>query len=105
MNTPKKDIRVVALREGEWWVAVCLDYFIAAQARDESKLEDAFTQAFVAHVVHALQKHETPFGNLGPAPKRYHELYEHGTPIGERTLQNEKIKVDLPEKYSLRKAA
>jgi hypothetical protein len=77
----KREVRVLVVREGEWWVMVCLEHFIAtqvkaAEVKDPSQLEDAFAQAFVTQFMRALELGIQPFANLPPAPKKYIDAYE-----------------------------
>lgn len=88
MERPR-DIRVLLKHEGGWWTAVCLDYFIAAQARERSQIEDAFSQAFLAHVFHAKSKGKKPFESLRPAPAKYHDDYKRGEPMADLSITDD----------------
>jgi hypothetical protein len=73
---PEHRIRVVVFRSGEWWIAQCLEYNLATQAR---RLEDV--PAEVHRVLHlqitaSRQRGVEPFAGFAPAPGRYWDMYE-----------------------------
>ena len=76
-----EDIRVLVKKEGDHWIAVCLEFFIVAQSDTIDGVEDAFAQAYIAHVVHALDLGRAPFANLGPAPRRYQDAWKGATDL------------------------
>jgi hypothetical protein len=68
-------IRVLLLKEGEHWVAQCLEYDIGAQARDLDQLSKWLLVALQAERDEGLRRHEKPFVGIGPAPPHYHDLW------------------------------
>jgi hypothetical protein len=69
-------IKVVAFKEGDWWVAQCLDYDIATQARTLPDLVGEVERILMAHWAVGAQEGVEPFANLPRAPRRFWELYE-----------------------------
>jgi hypothetical protein len=72
---------ILVTKEADWWVAHCLQYDLAAQAKTLADLRYAFEHALVAHVVVSLEKRLEPFDSLPPAPKKYWEAWERALPI------------------------
>ncbi|HEX3532407.1 MAG TPA: hypothetical protein VH988_35555 [Thermoanaerobaculia bacterium] len=68
-------IRTVLFREGDWWVAQCLDVDIAAQAKTENDLEYELGRILVGHVMASETLGVKPFANLPPAPRRYWDMF------------------------------
>jgi hypothetical protein len=85
-ETTKNELRVLVRREGEWWVAVCLDYFFATQARSLDEVKESFRQAYLAALLHAQEVGEAPFAHLNPAPPQYLEEYDRAEPLGSMRL-------------------
>ena len=71
-----KTVRVLVLHEGDWLVAQCLEYDIAAQARSIENLAREFTKVFVEHLIWAQERNEEPFVDVGPAPERYQNRWQ-----------------------------
>lgn len=72
---------VLVTKEADWWVAQCLQYDLAAQAKTLADLRYAFEHALVAHVVVSLEKRVEPFDSLPSAPRKYWEAWERALPI------------------------
>ena len=69
----KFTIRAVLFQHGDHWVAQCLEYDIATQAKTMKKLMYEIQSILVAHL---LDKSETPFEGIPQAPKRFWDLYQ-----------------------------
>ena len=82
----KLEVNVVVVKEGDWYVAVCLEYFIATQTKSLERIEDALAQAFVANYLQAKKTGHEPFWNLKPAPQRYRDAFEKATQRSTRDL-------------------
>ena len=67
-------IRVLLSKEGEHWVAQCLEYDIGAQARDLDQLRKRLVVAIQAEREGSL-RHGKPFAGIGPAPRHYYDLW------------------------------
>lgn len=68
-------IRAVAFREGAWWVAQCLEYDIATQAKSLEALVYEVERILAAYFVVAEREGLEPFQNIPKAPKRFWEMY------------------------------
>lgn len=71
-----RPIRVLLAREGEFWVAQCLEYDIGAQARDLDDLRRRLLVALAAERQESIRRHGKPFAGIGPAPRPFHEQWE-----------------------------
>jgi hypothetical protein len=77
MATTNPDtIRVIAYREGEAWVAQCLEYDIHAQGADFQAAMRRVTAAVNAECHYTLEKHGEAFKSIDPAPTVFHEMFE-----------------------------
>ena len=88
-------IRVLLLKEGEHWVAQCLEYDIGAQARDLDQLRKRLLVALEAERDEDLRRHGEPFAGIGPAPQHYHDLWLHRA--GEFTPVHPAVETDAPD--------
>ena len=68
-------IRTVLFKEGDWWVAQCLDVDIAAQAKTERELRDELGRVLVGRIMAGEKLGVDPFATLPPAPRRYWEMF------------------------------
>ena len=74
-------IRAVLFQEEGWWVAQCLEYDIAAQARTQDDLLYELERLLVGRILVSAAKSQQPFENLPSAPRRYWTMYEEAEPI------------------------
>jgi hypothetical protein len=74
-------IRAVLFQEEGWWVAQCLDYDIAAQARTQADLLYELERILIGYLVISSEKGLRPFERLPQAPRRYWVMYEQADPI------------------------
>jgi predicted RNase H-like HicB family nuclease len=72
---------VLVTKEADWWVAQCLQYDLAAQAKTIADLRYAFERALAAHVVVSLEKKVEPFDSLPSAPRKYWDAWERALPV------------------------
>lgn len=49
MNSMKRDLRYVVVREGKWFIAQCLDVDVASQGRSEQEAVDNLQDALKLH--------------------------------------------------------
>jgi hypothetical protein len=80
---PKYRIRAVVFREGEHWVAQCLEYSYAIQARELRDLPRELGECLAAQILVSRQMGLEPFEGFEPAPRRFWELYERANPLSE----------------------
>jgi predicted RNase H-like HicB family nuclease len=69
-------IHAVVFSEGDWFVAQCLEYDIATQAKSVSALIDEVEQIIAAHILVAEEKEVEPFANVPRAPGRFWRMYK-----------------------------
>ena len=77
-------LSVLLLREGEAWVAQCLDYDIAAQGKTIAEAKDAFARTFAGQVFVDLNHNVEPLHGFSPAPQEYWEQFEKGERLKDR---------------------
>ncbi len=74
-------VRVLIFREGDHWVAQCLDHDIAAQARTIDALFSEFDRIFEATVEVRRRKGLPGVESLPPAPERYWDALKDAVEI------------------------
>ena len=73
------------LRDGVWYVAQCLEYDLAVQARSAQEAEDEFVQLVRSRCAVAADRQiEDPFHGIRPAPKRFEALWENALRVESR---------------------
>jgi hypothetical protein len=72
---------VLVTKQADWWVAQCLQYDLAAQAKTLADLRYAFEHALVAHVIVSIEKKVEPFDSLPSAPRKYWDAWERALPV------------------------
>jgi hypothetical protein len=70
-------IRVVVFQDGDKWVAQCLEYDIGAQADDIDTLNERLKVVLKAELKESLARGKAAFADIGPAPQRFHNMWEH----------------------------
>jgi hypothetical protein len=69
-------VRAVAFKNGQNWVAQCLEYDIATQAKTLDALLYELERIVVAHLF-VTDGEDSPFAGLPKAPKRFWEMYRN----------------------------
>lgn len=67
-------LKVIVFKGAERWVAQCLDFDIAAQARSIDDLPLALSRAILAEIETARQRGESAFHRLPAPPRKYLEM-------------------------------
>lgn len=76
MATTNTDtIRVVAYRDGDAWVAQCLEYDIFAQGADFQSAMRRLTATVNLECKHTLAATGTAFGGIDPAPSIFETMF------------------------------
>jgi hypothetical protein len=81
---PEYRIRAVIFRQGENWIAKCLEYGYVLQTR--SRLEEVpgeLKKALTRQIQVSLDLGIEPFTGFKPASRRYWEMYEQASPVAE----------------------
>ncbi len=68
--------RFVIFTEDDKIVAVCLEYDIGAQGRDMDELFRRLQTAYRAERDDSIVRTGQPFGDIEPAPQRYHDMWD-----------------------------
>ena len=70
-------LRLLIFREGSWFVAQCLEYDIAAQARTLMDVQYEFERILAGRFFTAKKLGVDPFEGIPPAPEEYRELFNN----------------------------
>lgn len=98
------EIRAILFQEIGWWVAQCLEYDIAVQARTKEALLHELERILIGYILVGQKKGRLPFQGMPPAPRRYWEMYEQAKPL-EMDLPPFSAMAALPEIELLARAA
>ena len=96
-------VSVLIMREGDHWVAQCLEYDIAAQATSLDALKHAFARTFAGQIAVDLHHKRLPLQGIPQAPRRYFDLFEGAHRLAERHLLP--LPENMPPTYMLRPVA
>ena len=80
-------LSVLLMREGEMWVAQCLEYDLAAQGRTLAEVKDAFGKTFCGQIMVDLHHKLEPLSTFSQAPAAYWEKFKHA----ERLLDRQQL--------------
>jgi len=69
-------IHAIAIHRGEWWVAQCLEYDIATQARSLDDLMVELEQILAGYLEVGRKEGRDLFAGIPKAPRRFWEMYE-----------------------------
>ena len=70
-----QQIRVLILKDGDAWVAQCLEYDIGTQASDLNVLQERLHMVLEAELAESIKAHGQPFGGIPAAPQHFHDLW------------------------------
>lgn len=70
----KEQLDLLIFKEADWWVAQCLNYDIAAQARTIPDVQYEIQRMLVGRIVMAEKLGIDPFEGVSPAPNMYFEM-------------------------------
>jgi hypothetical protein len=68
-------LHAIVLREGDVWVAQCLEYDIGAQAADLESLRQRLAAAIGHAATESIARCGMAFADIEPAPPYYHDLW------------------------------
>ena len=69
-------VRVLVLRDGDAWVAQCIEYDIGAQASTVDELTERLSLTLDAEMQHTLEQGGSPFAGIPPAPSHFGDIWE-----------------------------
>lgn len=73
---PEYRIRAVVFREGDWWLAQCLEYDFAAVSRNLEELPNELQWAVTTQIALSIERGIQPFHGFSPAPRRFWEMFD-----------------------------
>jgi hypothetical protein len=76
-NAEPQKLRIVAFRDGDAWVAQCLEYDISAQAPDLQILVRRMNDVIEAEAAFTLEKRGERFAGIDPAPDFFEALFQN----------------------------
>ena len=77
MGKGKKDtIRIIVFKDGEAWVAQCLEHDICAQADNLTELRSRIDATIDAEADRSKRNGKKPFDGIGPAPRHYFDMWD-----------------------------
>lgn len=92
MATGKHDtIRVIAYRDGEAWMAQCIEYDICAHGADFDSAMRRLTATVNAECRHTLVKHGEEFAGIDPAPTLFADWFD----AAEQTLRTDSMELRI----------
>lgn len=83
----KETIRVIIKKEDSHWVAQCLEYDIAAQAKDLNDIDYAFQRSFVGHIV-ACNERGLDWKKIDKAPTVFWEMFDGARVLSAKSDQS-----------------
>ena len=90
-NTGGKVVRVLIFREGEAYVAQCLEYDISAFAPDKETLLKRFISVFGMERNRSLDRGGAPFAGIDPAPKEFHDRWKQPQAVSGLVAHGEEL--------------
>lgn len=69
-------IRVLVMKQGDQFLAQCLEHDLAAQASSEQQAIESFIRVLKARVQRDFRSGKRPFAGLRPAPDRFFQEWD-----------------------------
>lgn len=69
-------LRVLFIKDGDLWVAQCIDRDIAAQGRSVSEAKRAFEHTIIGQILFDLKRGKEPLSDFRPAPASYRAKFD-----------------------------
>jgi hypothetical protein len=73
----KKQLSLLIFKEDDWWVAQCLEYDIAAQARTLPDVQYEIQRVLVGRIAMAERLKIDPFEGISAAPEVYSSMVKN----------------------------
>ena len=80
---PEYRIRAVIFKEGEHWIAKCLEYGYVFQTRRLEDVPRELRRCLTWQILISLEMGIQPFDGFKPASRKYWEMYERAAPLEE----------------------
>lgn len=81
-----KTLKVLLLKEGDRWIAQCLEFDIATQGTTISDSLDNFCEVFAGQIAFDLAHNREPLSDKKPAPPWYWQVSNHAEKLERRVL-------------------
>jgi len=91
-------MRILCVKDEGYWVAVSLEYGVAAQGEDIKSALDSFIYTFNAQVAIHVEDGDDPFKKMEPAPPLFYQMYLLAE---DRDMENVEY-LDIEEECTLR---
>lgn len=93
-TTPRSlRLRVILKKDGEWWVARCLEHDIAVQARDLDQLQYDLGRVLLSHVLFDIQNERPPLHSIPQAPSELEQQWSSGLVV---VIESPRFSTDVP---------
>lgn len=86
---PEQTIRAVAFREGDWWIAQCLEVDFVSTAATLEELPDQLLRQLRTQIEISQEAGVEPFAGFPEAPARFWRMYELAEEARKRAPQTE----------------
>jgi len=101
-----KTLNLLIFRDCEWWVAQCLEYDIAVQARTLKDVQYEFQRILFGRIATAKKLGIEPFEDIPAAPKAFQNIFEDKNKTFRVELKPTKdFTVNFPASLTLSKEA
>jgi hypothetical protein len=80
---PEYRIRAVVFKEGEHWIAKCLEYSYSIQVRRLEDVPRELRRCLAWQILLSLEMGIEPFNGFKPSSRKYWEMYERAAPLEE----------------------
>lgn len=90
-------IRAVVFRDGDLWVAQCLEYDLATQGRTMEQLRERLEMLLLAQMAVGRKVGRKPFAGMPKAPQEFWERWENAIPLAPPFFDLETAALDLPK--------
>jgi hypothetical protein len=86
-TTNRESMRVIAYRDGEAWVAQCIEHDISAQGCDFQTAMRRLIATVNAESKYTLENHGKEFATIDPAPPVFAAMFD----AADQSLQNDNM--------------
>lgn len=98
MNTEQQlMVRVLVFREGNSYIAQCLEYDIAAQGKTVPEVKAAFERTIIGQIILDRRRGKKPLEGIPAAPEAYEEMFARAMRLADEETIN--ISEDVPPAY------
>ena len=94
-------LNILVFKEGDWWVAQCLEYDIATQAKTLHDIQYEFSRVLIGQVVASIEQNLVPFEGLPAAPKQYWKMFKQEAVKIEGNIPSFRLPKSIPSTYTI----